>query len=30
MVSETNMCVDGKVIRQAWLDAFEANGNRRG
>lgn len=25
-----NMCVDGKALRQAWLDAFEANGNHRG
>lgn len=25
-----NMCVDGRALRQAWLDAFEVNGNRRG
>lgn len=24
------MCEDGRRIRQAWLDAFAANGNRRG
>lgn len=24
------MCADGRRIRQAWLDAFVANGNRRG
>lgn len=24
------MCADGRTIRQAWLDAFAANHNRRG
>lgn len=24
------MCVDGRRLRQAWLDAFAANGNRGG